>query len=64
MASRWMTALVDPPIAALTLMAFSNASLVMILSGVRSFSTRSTMTWPARCAVSYRRASTAGQVAE
>ncbi len=52
MASRWMTALVDPPIAAFTLIAFSNASLVMILSGVTSCSTRSTMTWPARCAVS------------
>ncbi len=64
MASRWMTALVDPPIAALTLIAFSNASLVMILSGVTSFSTRSTMTCPARCAVSYRRESTAGQDAE
>ncbi len=52
MASRWMTALVDPPIAALTRMAFSNASLVMICPGVTSRSTRSTMTWPARCAVS------------
>src|SRR5436190_524459 len=64
MASRWITAFVDPPIAALTRIAFSNAALVMMAEGRRSSRTRPTMTWPARCAVSYRRASTAGQVAE
>ena len=64
MASRWTTALVDPPIAALTRIAFSNAALVMIWAGVTSCSTRSTMTCPARWAVSYRRESTAGQDAE
>jgi hypothetical protein len=47
-----MTAFVDPPIAALTRIAFSNASRVMILSGVRSLSTMSTIRCPARCAVS------------
>ena len=64
MASRWITAFVDPPIAALTRIAFSNAALVMMAEGRRSSRTRPTITWPARCAVSYRRASTAGQVAE
>src|SRR5947207_1575046 len=64
MASRWITAFVDPPIAALTRIAFSNAALVMMAEGRRSSRTRPTMTWPARCAVSYRRASTPGQVAE
>ena len=64
MASRWITAFVDPPMAALTRIAFSNAALVMMAEGRSSCRTRSTITWPARCAVSYRRASTAGQVAE
>ena len=52
MASRWITALVDPPIAAFTRIAFSNASRVMIADGRRSLLTRSTITCPARCAVS------------
>ena len=64
MASRWITALVEPPIAAFTRIAFSNAARVMIAEGRRSSRTRPTITWPARWAVSYRRASTAGQVAE
>ena len=52
MASRWITAFVDPPIAALTRIAFSNAALVMMAEGRRSSRTRPTITWPARCAVS------------
>ena len=36
MALMWMGALVDPPIALLTAMAFSNAARVSTLSGVRS----------------------------
>ena len=50
--------------AAFTRIAFSNACRVMMAEGRRSCSTRPTMTCPARCAVSYRRESTAGQVAE
>ena len=43
MACRWMTALVDPPMAALTRIAFSNACRVMIRDGRRSSLTSSTM---------------------
>ena len=64
MAIRWITALVEPPMAALTRIAFSNASRVMIDDGRTSSRTMSTMRRPARWAVSYRRESTAGQVAE
>ena len=63
-AARWITALVEPPMAALTLTASSNASRTMIDDGRTSASTSSTMRCPARCAVWSRRASTAGQVAE
>ncbi len=59
-----MTALVEPPIAALTRIAFSNASRVRICEGRSSSSTMSTMRRPAACAVSIRRESTAGQAAE
>ena len=45
-------------------MAFSNASRVMIRLGRRSSSTIATMRLPASCAISKRRASTAGQVAD
>ena len=55
-----MTALVDPPTAAFTRMAFSNASRVRIFDRRTSWSTISTMRRPARCACAYRRESTAG----
>jgi hypothetical protein len=64
MASRWTIAFVEPPIAALVRIAFSNAALVRIWLGRRSSFTIATMRWPASCAISYRRESTAGQVAE
>ena len=50
MASRWITALVEPPMAALTLMAFSNAARVRIFDSVRSSCTISTMRRPVSCA--------------
>jgi len=59
-AFRWITALVEPPIAALTRIAFSNASRVRIFDSFRSCWTISTMRAPDRCASTWRRASTAG----
>ncbi len=64
MASRWITAFVDPPMAAFTRIAFSNACLVMIRDGRRSSIARLTMRWPACWAVSRRRESAAGQAAD
>ena len=49
-ASRWMTALVEPPTAPLTRIAFSNASRVRICEIRTSCCTSSTMRRPARCA--------------
>ena len=46
-ATTWMMALVEPPIAMCTLMALSNAAAVRIFSGVRSSHTMSTMRRPA-----------------
>src|SRR5436305_15209851 len=46
-ATTWMMALVEPPIAMCTLMALSNAAGVRILSGVKSSHTISTMRRPA-----------------
>ena len=46
MALKWIGALVEPPIAELTTMAFSNASRVMIFGGRRSSHTISTMRLP------------------
>ena len=62
-AFRWITALVEPPIAALTRIAFSNASRVRIFDSFRSSRTMSTMRMPDRCASTRRRASTAGMAA-
>ncbi len=59
-AIRWMTALVEPPMAALVRIAFSKASRVRILEIVRSSWTISTMRRPAMRASTLRRASTAG----
>ncbi|MOA62154.1 hypothetical protein D3C78_1874890 [compost metagenome] len=50
MALRWITALVEPPMAALTRMAFSNASLVRIFDSFRSSRTISTARMPDMCA--------------
>ena len=48
MAFRWIGALVEPPIAELTTMAFSKASRVMMSDGFRSSLTISTMRRPVR----------------
>ena len=48
MALRWIGALVEPPIAELMTMAFSNAARVMICEGFRSSHTISTMRLPVR----------------
>ena len=59
-ARRCTIAFVEPPRAALTLIAFSNASRVSTSDG-RTFSfTRSTIRRPAACDIAYRRESTAG----
>ena len=60
MASRCSTALVEPPSAEVTAMAFSNASLVMIWRGVMPSRSRLTTASPARSASPSRRRSTAG----
>ena len=60
MAMRWITALVEPPIAAQARIAFSNASLVRIFERVSFSFTISTMRRPAARATTLRRASTAG----
>ena len=55
--------LVDPPMAALIMMAFSNACRVRTLERRRSSLTISTMRLPTRWAVRLRRESTAGMAA-
>ena len=50
MAFRWMTALVEPPMAALTRIAFSKASRVSTLDSFSSSHTISTMRMPDRWA--------------
>src|SRR2546422_2880994 len=59
-AVRWITALVDPPMAAKTRIAFSNASLTRILERKTFSFTSSTMRRPATRARTCLRASTAG----
>ena len=59
-ASRWTTALVDPPIAPLTMIAFSKDWRVRIFDIRRSSRTISTMRRPAIRASTLRRESTAG----
>ena len=59
-----MTALVEPPIAALTLTAFSNAALVMICDGRTPSAASVTIRCPACMAVSSRRESAPGQAAD
>ena len=49
-ASKWITAFVEPPIAAFTRIAFSNAERVRIFDSAISSSTISTMRRPASCA--------------
>ncbi len=48
MALIWIGALVEPPIAELTTIVFSKASLVRIFDGVRSSQTMSTIRLPVR----------------
>ncbi|CAB4688124.1 unannotated protein [freshwater metagenome] len=60
MASRCNTALVEPPSALVTAMAFSNAFLVMIWRGVMPRRSMLTTASPASTASSSRRRSTAG----
>src|SRR5439155_958282 len=62
-ARRWMTAFVEPPSAALTRIAFSNAALVRTVEIRTSPRTRSTIRRPASCASASRRESTAGVAA-
>ena len=59
-ATRWMTALVEPPIAWRVRIAFSNASRVMMSEGRVPAATRSMIWAPARSATCRRRESTAG----
>ena len=63
-ALKWIGALVDPPIAELTTMTFSNASRVMILEGRRSSHTMSTMRLPVRYAICARSLCGAGMAAQ
>ena len=51
MASRCTTELVEPPIAAFALIAFSNAARVRIFDNTRSSCTISTMRRPDSCAM-------------
>ncbi len=63
-ASRCSTALVEPPRALVTAIAFSNAALVMIWRGVMPRRSSCTTASPARRASSSRRRSTAGGEAD
>ena len=63
MAMRWITALVEPPIAASVFTAFSNASRVRMVESRWSSCTMSTMRRPAMRAITLRRPSTAGKAA-
>ena len=60
MARRWITALVEPPIAPLTRIAFSKAAFVMMSDGFRSSFTICTIRRPVSCEITRRRESTAG----
>ena len=60
MASRCSTALVEPPSAITTAMAFSNASLVRMWRARMPNRSRSITAWPEAKAASSRRRSTAG----
>ena len=64
MASRWSTALVEPPKAMTTAMAFSNASLVMMSRAVMPRRSSSTTASPDLRANPSRRRSVAGGAAE
>ena len=64
MAIRWTTALVEPPIAISTVMAFSSACRVMMREGRRSSPTISTMRRPLSSAMARRRESGAGMLAQ
>src|SRR4029078_11174884 len=63
-AVKWTGALVDPPIAELTTMTFSNASRVMIFDGRRSSHTMSTIRLPDSYALTARSLCGAGMAAE
>src|SRR6187551_3819853 len=60
MAMRWSTALVDPPVAITTVMAFSNALRVMMSRGLRSSASRLRMALPAAAHSSFLDWSMAG----
>ena len=64
MASRCTTALVDPPMAMLTVMAFSIASRVMICDGARLPTPSRPCGWPLISAIARRRESGAGMAAQ
>ena len=63
MACKWTTALVEPPIAPLTTMAFSKFSFFNNFDMRKSSRTMSTMRRPAMWASTLRRESTAGMAA-
>src|SRR5882672_6798339 len=63
-ALRWMGALVEPPIAEQTTMAFSKAARVMMSDGFRSSRTISTIRLPVRYAIWPRSLCTAGMAAQ
>src|SRR5260370_32791667 len=60
----WIGALVEPPIAELTTMAFSNAARVNTCDGLRSSHTISTLRFPVRYAISWRSRCGAGIAAQ
>ena len=60
MARRWITAFVEPPMAAFVRIAFMKALRVRMWLGRRSSFTICTMRRPVRCAMTRRRLSTAG----
>ena len=64
MAMRWSTALVEPPSAMTTVMAFSNAARVMMSRGLRSISRRCLIALPAMKHSSILRGSSAGMEEE
>ena len=64
MALRWIGALVDPPMAEFTTMAFSNAARVMMSEGRRSSRTISTIRSPVRYAIWARSRYGAGMAAD
>mmetsp|Transcript_8681 Transcript_8681/g.24800 ORF Transcript_8681/g.24800 Transcript_8681/m.24800 type:complete len:233 (-) Transcript_8681:429-1127(-) len=64
MAIMWSTALVEPPVIMMRVMAFSNAALVMMSLGLMSFSSKFRMAWPTILHSSTLSGSSAGMLEE